>query len=72
MFNSITLCFISFLGGGMIGMGTVLFVQGAFYNENKIEEKRNQSQINEIMTWIILTIWLKNQIYHENLTFECV
>ena len=45
MFNSITLCFISFLGGGMIGMGTV--VQGAFYNENKIEEKRNQSQINE-------------------------
>lgn len=49
MFNSITLCFISFLGGGMIGMGTVLFVQGAgaFYNENKIEEKRNQSQINE-------------------------
>ena len=37
MFNSITLCFISFLGGGMIGMGTVLFVQGAFYNENKIE-----------------------------------
>ena len=47
MFNSTTLCFISFLGGGMIGMGTVLFVQGAFYNENKIEEKRNQSQINE-------------------------
>lgn len=46
MLNSITLCFISFLGG-MIGMGTVLFVQGAFYNENKIEEKRNQSQINE-------------------------
>lgn len=45
MFNSITLCFISFLGGGMIGMGTVLFVH--FYNENKIEEKRNQSQINE-------------------------
>ena len=45
--TSITLCFISFLGGGMIGMGTVLFVQGAFYNENKIEEKRNQSQINE-------------------------
>lgn len=45
--NSITLCFFSFLGGGMIGMGTVLFVQGAFYNENKIEEKRNQSQINE-------------------------
>ena len=41
MFNSITLCFISFLGGGMIGMGTVLFVQDAFYNENKIEEKRN-------------------------------
>lgn len=40
MFNSITLCFISFLGGGM---STVLFVQGAFYNENKIEEKRNQS-----------------------------
>lgn len=39
MFNSITLCFISFLGGGMIGMGTVLFVQDAFYNENKIEEK---------------------------------
>lgn len=39
MFNSITLCFISFLGGGMIGMGTVLFVQDAFYNENKIEKK---------------------------------
>ena len=39
MFNSITLCFISFLGGEMIGMGTVLFVQDAFYNENKIEEK---------------------------------
>ena len=47
MFNNITLCFISFLGGGMIGMGAVLFVHGAFYNENKIEEKRNQSQINE-------------------------
>ena len=47
MLNSITLCFISFLCGGMIGMGTVLFVQGAFYNENKTEEKRNQSQINE-------------------------
>lgn len=43
MLNSITLCFFSFLGGGMIGMGTVLFVQDAFYNENKIEEKRNQS-----------------------------
>ena len=47
MFNSITLYFISFLGGGMIGMGTVLFVQGAFYNEYQIEVKRNQSQINE-------------------------
>lgn len=33
MFNSITLCFISFLGGGMIGMSTVLFVQGAFYKD---------------------------------------
>lgn len=41
--NIITLCFISFLGGGMIGIGTVLFVQGAFHNEDKIEEKRNQS-----------------------------
>lgn len=39
MFNSITLCFINFLGGGLVGMGTVLFIQGAFYNENKIEEK---------------------------------
>ena len=33
MLNSLTLCFISFLGGGMIGMGTVLFVQGAFYKD---------------------------------------
>lgn len=33
MLNSLTLCFISFLGGVMIGMGTVLFVQGAFYND---------------------------------------
>lgn len=33
MFNSITLYFISFLGGGMIGMGMVLFVQGAFYKD---------------------------------------
>ena len=47
MINNLTLCFISFLGGEMIGMGTVLFVQGAFYNENKVEEERNQSQINE-------------------------
>ena len=47
MMNNLTLCFISFLGGGMFGMGTVLFVQGAFYTENKIEEERNQSQINE-------------------------
>ena len=39
MLNNLTLCFISFLGGGMIGLGTVLFVQGTFYNE----EKRNQS-----------------------------
>lgn len=39
MLNSLTLYFVSFLGGGLIGMGTVLFVQGAFYNENKIEEK---------------------------------
>ena len=29
MLNSLTLCFISFLGGVMIGMG----VQGAFYND---------------------------------------
>ena len=43
MLNNLALCFISFLGGGMIGMGTVLFVQGAFYNENEVEEKRNQS-----------------------------
>lgn len=43
MLNTITICFISFLGGGMIGMGTFLFVQGALNNENKIEEKRNQS-----------------------------
>lgn len=43
MLNSLTLCFISFLGGGMIGMGTVLFVQGAFRNEKQIKEKRNQS-----------------------------
>jgi len=41
MLNSLTLCFVSFLGGGLVG--TVLFIQGAFYNENKIEEKRNQS-----------------------------
>lgn len=47
MLNSLALCFISFLGDGMIGMGTVLFVHGAFYNENKIEEKRDQSQINK-------------------------
>ena len=47
MINNLTLCFISFFGGGMIGMGAVLFVQGAFYNENKVEEERNQSQINE-------------------------
>lgn len=33
MLNSLTLCFISFLGGVMIGTGTVLFVQGAFYND---------------------------------------
>lgn len=39
MLNSLTLCFVSFLGGGLVGMGTVLFIQGAFYNENKIEEK---------------------------------
>ena len=43
MLNSLTLCFVSFLGGGLVGMGTVLFIQGALYNENKIEEKRNQS-----------------------------
>ena len=43
MLNTLTICFISFLGGGMIGMGAVLFVQGAFYNENKFEEKRDQS-----------------------------
>lgn len=43
MLNSLTLCFVSFLGGGLVGMGTVLFIQCAFYNENKIEEKRNQS-----------------------------
>lgn len=43
MLNSLTLCFVSFLGGGLVGMGTVLFIQGAFYNENTIEEKRNQS-----------------------------
>ena len=42
MLNSLTLCFVSFLGGGLVGMDTVLFIQGAFYNENKIEE-RNQS-----------------------------
>ena len=47
MLNSITLGVSRFLGGGLIGMGTVLFVQGAFYHENKIEEKINQSQINE-------------------------
>lgn len=47
MLNSLTLCFVSFIGGGLVGMGTVLFIQGAFYNENKIEKKRNQSQINE-------------------------
>lgn len=43
MLNSLALCFVSFLGGGLVGMDTVLFIQGAFYNENKIEEKRNQS-----------------------------
>ena len=41
MLNSITLCFFSFLGGGMIGMGTVLFVEGAFYNENKVRLTNN-------------------------------
>lgn len=30
MLNSLTLCFVSFLGGGLVGMGTVLFIQGAF------------------------------------------
>lgn len=29
MLNSLTLCFVSFLGGGLVGMGTVLFIQGA-------------------------------------------
>ena len=43
MLNSLTLCFVSFLGGGLVGMGTVLFILGAFYNEKKIEKKRNQS-----------------------------
>lgn len=33
MLNSLIMCFISFLGGVMIGMGAVLFVQGAFYND---------------------------------------
>lgn len=35
MLSSLTLCFISFLGGAMIGMGTVLFIQGAFYQDAK-------------------------------------
>ena len=67
MLNSLTLCFVSFLGGGLVGMGTVLFIQGAFYNENKIEEKRNQSKLNSEIkqTPIKMDNELNNEIVKE-------
>lgn len=39
MINAFTLCFVSFLFGGFIGMSTLLFMQGAFYNENAKENE---------------------------------
>lgn len=39
MINAFTLCFMSFLFGGFVGMSTLLFMQGAFYKE---DEKKNE------------------------------
>lgn len=44
MINIFTLCFVSFLSGGFIGMLTLLFMQGAFYKD----AKKNESSRNKI------------------------
>ena len=45
MINTFTLCFVSFLSGGFIGMSTLLFMQGAFYNENAEENETSGNKI---------------------------
>lgn len=46
MINTLILCFGCFVCGGFVGMMTLLFMQGAFYNCYESEEKGNQSSIN--------------------------
>lgn len=40
MLNTLILCFGCFTCGSFVGMMTLLFMQGAFYNENA-EERNN-------------------------------
>lgn len=39
MLNTFILCFGCFVCGGFVGMMTLLFMQGAFYNENAKENE---------------------------------
>lgn len=39
--NTILLCIICFIGGCSIGMGILLFIQGASYHPYEIKEERN-------------------------------
>lgn len=39
--NTILLCIICFIGGYSIGMGILLFIQGASYYHYEIKEERN-------------------------------
>ena len=43
MVSTLSLCFMSFIFEGTIGMFFILFIQGAFYNEH---EKKNKSSRN--------------------------
>lgn len=39
MIKTIILCIVCFVAGLMIGMGTLLFIQGAFYLDKHKDEK---------------------------------
>ena len=41
MSNILSLCFISFLIGGLVGISAILFVQGAFNGEYEEEKKQS-------------------------------
>lgn len=45
MVSTLSLCFMSFIFGGTIGMFFIIFKQSAFYNEH---EKKNESSRNKI------------------------